>query len=34
MNYKYAFPSQKLPLVVIEEIWFQLPEMFVDEESE
>lgn len=28
MNYKYGFASSQLPLIVIEELWFQLPEIF------
>lgn len=34
MNYKYGFPSIKWPLIVLKEVWFQLPEIFKEEESE
>jgi len=31
MNYKYGSEFNKIPLIVIEELWFQLPEIFKEE---
>lgn len=34
MNYKYGFSASRWPIIVLKEIWFQLPEIFKEEESE